>query len=202
MSVEQAKQRLRRQMRARVLALDEVARSAAGAALARHVLDSGEFRRARRIVLYAALADEMPTDGLLRQVVASGRVLLLPRRGPVDRLEFASVDDPSQLVRGDFGVLGPSRSARAQPLLADDLVLVPGRAFDRSGARLGRGGGWYDRSLPALRVGPYGVAFSFQLLDEIPVTPLDRRVAGVFTECGLWRAPEPPGPRELARDPS
>lgn len=106
------------------------------------------------------------------------------------------VDDPADLRRGPLGVWEPvaGRCAEMHPSELD-IVLVPGLAFSkRDGARLGRGGGFYDRLLarpdtPALRV---GVAFEAQLVGHIPCEPHDRRVQALVTEAGFHEFPAPP----------
>jgi 5-formyltetrahydrofolate cyclo-ligase len=143
----------------------------------------------------------VPTEGLLRIVLATGRGLLLPRAGAEDQLEFASVTDVTTLVVGPFGALEPASSCRSEALQPADLVLVPGVAFDRSGRRLGRGGGWYDRSLSADLLAVFGIGFAFQLIDRVPATSRDRRVAGIYTERGLWRVSRAGGPAEVPGNP-
>lgn len=136
----------------------------------------------------------MPTREILDAVLASNRVLLLPRV-VAGGLEFAAVDDLATLRTGRFGVPEPGASSIAVQLAPGDLVLVPGLAFDRSGGRLGRGGGYYDRAFPAAREAPVliGLAFSLQWIESVPMGPLDRRVDGVITEIGVVRIPPPPG---------
>ncbi len=71
------------------------------------------------------------------------------------------------------------------PLEEIDCVLVPGVAFDLSGHRLGRGGGFYDRFLARLdrpKVAVLGVCFESQVLADIPCSPHDARVDRVLTE--------------------
>jgi 5-formyltetrahydrofolate cyclo-ligase len=65
------------------------------------------------------------------------------------------------------------------------VVIVPGLAFDAAGRRLGRGAGHYDRAFPAGRQGApllVGVGYAFQLVDEVPAGPHDRRMDVVVTE--------------------
>jgi 5-formyltetrahydrofolate cyclo-ligase len=154
------------------------------------------------VALYAGLPDEVPTAPLLRALLERGHAVLLPRVGGSGRLEFAFVPDESALVVGRFGALEPPPGARVAPLRADDLVLMPGVAFDRSGARLGRGGGWYDRSLPDDVRDPFGIAFELQLVEHVPVTVTDRRVRGVFTEHGFHHCGPANASRESDADPS
>ncbi len=185
MSIAAEKERLRREIGALRRRIDPARRTLAGDAVARHVLAWPGLRPARRVALYAALPDELPTDRLMGALLARGHALLLPRAADSERLEFAAVSERSLLAPGVFGVLEPPPEAPATPLREDDLVLLPGVAFDRWGARLGRGGGWYDRSLPPGVRDLFGLAFEAQLLERVPVTATDRRVRGVFTERGL-----------------
>ena len=200
MSVDEAKRRLRREMQARRRGVGVAARAAAGDAVAERVLRSPEFGAARRVALYVALPDELPTERLLRAVLESGRALLLPRAGAWGRLDFAPVALLDGLARGRFGALEPPPAAPAAALAPSDLVLAPGVAFDRRGGRLGRGLGAYDRSLPAGRAAPvcFGLGFAFQLVDTVPEAAHDRRVDAVVTELELVRTR---APRDLAGDP-
>jgi 5-formyltetrahydrofolate cyclo-ligase len=184
-------------MKAQRRALSRDERASAGAAVARIACAVPEFQRAKRVAAYVALEDEMPTRAILDAVLASGRVLLLPRLVAA-ALEFAAVEDLAALRHGGFGVLEPLASAAALELAPSDLVFVPGVAFDRCGGRLGRGGGHYDRAFPPVLAAPVlmGLAFSFQLVEVVPMGPSDRRVEGVVSEAGIARFSPPP------RDPS
>jgi 5-formyltetrahydrofolate cyclo-ligase len=73
---------------------------------------------------------------------------------------------------------------------AATAVVVPAVAVDRSGVRLGRGGGYYDRALLHARPGALLVAVVYddELLDELPAEPHDHRVGVVVTPSGGWQA--------------
>lgn len=70
-----------------------------------------------------------------------------------------------------------------------DVVLVPGRLFDRRGIRLGRGGGHYDRLLPRLRPGVpvIGVTVDERIVDQLPAEPHDVPMTHLATESGVTR---------------
>ena len=103
---------------------------------------------------------------------------------------------PADLVRGSLGVFEPTNdSALIVEVGAADFILVPGVAFDRAGARLGRGGGFYDRLLgeAALTARRVAVCFACQLVDRVPVEAHDALVDAIVTENG-WidvRSSEP-----------
>lgn len=99
-------------------------------------------------------------------------------------LEFLRADSGSDLKTGNFGVQEPVDYQGATVSLVDvDLVCVPGLAFDQSGARLGRGKGFYDRVLGRCRGLKIGVCYSSQFLSEsVPTEAHDVRMNFVVTE--------------------
>jgi len=149
-----------------------------------------EFERAKRIALYLALPDELPTDAVIELAYQAKKEVLVPRVVDEMRLEFVPLPPGEPLERGPFGVFEPIATRHADALRHGDLVLVPGVAFDRSGARLGRGAGYYDRSLGrarALGLVVWGLAYSFQLVDCVPQEAHDEMVAAVVTEEACHR---------------
>lgn len=157
-----------------------------------------EFVQARCVACFCALPDEPPTAEALRRWSGSKRVVVPRVEG--DTMRFYDYR-PDALVRGAFGIdeplvadfmgpVGAGDSERAEAAdgpsagfvvreclpEALDLVVVPGVAFTRDGARLGRGRGYYDRylALPGVRAFCVGVCFAHQLVDALPVEPHDR----------------------------
>lgn len=192
-----AKRRLRLEIEARRNALTDAQRDAASRAIVAHVLAMPEYAASSRVAAYVALPGEASLAGLLEDVLASGRGLLLPRvEGRL--LAFVPARDLGRLGRGPHGLREPVGEAGVG-LRADDLVVAPGVAFDRRGGRLGRGGGFYDRSLPRGRDAPlvFGVAFAVQVVEQVPLEPHDRRMDGVVTEAGVSRIT----PRDPSVDP-
>ena len=78
---------------------------------------------------------------------------------------------------------------------AVDVVIVPGVAFAPDGARLGQGGGWYDRFLASVRPDctSIGVGFDPQVVDALPTEPHDIRLHGIVTESGAMVMRRPIG---------
>ncbi len=90
-----------------------------------------------------------------------------------------------ELVPGAFGVMEPRDSAIAADGSPFDLILVPGMAFDRSGGRLGRGKGYYDRYLAAASGFKAGVCFDDQVVGEIPREAHDVPMDALVTPSGI-----------------
>jgi 5-formyltetrahydrofolate cyclo-ligase len=104
--------------------------------------------------------------------------------GAAEPLQFRIWGADAPLYEAGFGTLAPSDLApRAEP----DLILMPLLGYDRTGTRLGYGGGYYDRTLAAMTKRPMlvGLAFSAQALDHIPREAHDIPLDAVVTESGV-----------------
>lgn len=150
------------------------------------------YDRAGTLVLYAAKDNEICIDELCAEALATGRRVLFPRvtRATAELL-LVRVHAPAELAPGAFGVREPT-GAEIVPVasLGQALICVPGLAFTPGGHRLGRGGGYYDRLLAG--AGPQsasaGLAFSFQLLDQLPQSLGDQRLNLILTESASYGA--------------
>ena len=100
-------------------------------------------------------------------------------------LEMREVTDlEKDLVAGVWGIREPAPSRPIRSLATIDFLLVPGVAFTAAGARLGYGGGYYDRLMGSLdtHVPRIAAAFDLQLVNALPESPHDQRVQAVITE--------------------
>ncbi|MCH2187917.1 5-formyltetrahydrofolate cyclo-ligase [Myxococcota bacterium] len=190
MSSGSPKPALRQKMHAIRENLDSEACKQAGAQILGVFEKLPEFRDFRAFALFASTAGEPDTRPLFERIVGSGRQAFLPRCLDDGGLEFVRVEDWSVLEKGRFGILEPAESLAPAAASSIDLFLVPGLAFDRRGARLGRGGGYYDRSLPPGCLA-WGLAFESQWVKLVPNEAHDRLLDGVLTEAGLTRADRP-----------
>lgn len=192
MPVPDALGEAKRALRARVLAardaLPAAVRGHACAAITRRLLALPAFEAAGAVLSYAGFGSEFDTEAFNAAVLASGKVLLLPRVDQTRRvLRLYRVRDPGvDLLPGLWGIREPDPArCRESSAEAAELILVPGVAFDASGGRLGYGGGFYDRLLPgaALTASLAAAAFEAQVVDAVPMGPLDRRVDLLLTEA-------------------
>jgi 5-formyltetrahydrofolate cyclo-ligase len=190
-AIAEAKQQMRASARAARRALEPELRRAASEAICRHLLALPRLADASVVLGYAAGAEEPDPSRALVALRDRGAAILLPRVTG-DRLEVVAVEDLAALAPGYLGIPEPAGPAVAMFPPSDTAglaVLVPGVAFDPQGGRLGQGGGHYDRQL-ALFDGAatapllVGVAFTTQLVHEVPRTPHDRGVHLVVTEDG------------------
>lgn len=172
-------------------ALPSEVRASHARAIAARVAALPSFAAARTVALYAPIGAEVDPGELALAAVAAGKQVVWPRLLPGRRdLSFAAAA-PDELEPGPRGTRQPAAQAPEVPAGSIDLVLVPGVAFDGQGRRLGRGGGYYDATLPALAEGALrvGVAFDCQIAAAVPAEPHDAAVDLVATELRLLRAP-------------
>lgn len=136
---------------------------------------------------YWPMRDEMDVRPLMTDLSRRGFVTALPVVADRDApLRFRRWAPGMELDAGPHRTVHPPVSAGE---VAPDVVLVPLLAFDGHGGRLGYGGGYYDRTLQALRrrerkIIAVGVAFAAQRRDDLPLEPHDQRLDWVITEKG------------------
>ena len=203
-TVADEKKNLRAIMIACREALDRERAAAWSEIVERNVIASEFYRDASAVVLYKAHRNEVSTDRIFADAQASGRAVFYPRVDSATGMIVARrIRDHAELSPGAYGILEPPASAEAldSKNFAKVLVCVPGVAFGLEGQRLGRGGGHYDRFIgqfggEAISV---GLAYSFQLLDRIPESGLDRRLNFIVTESAVHRACEAPLPARRTR---
>ena len=165
-------------------------------AIAAHLVDTEEVRRAATVAAYVSVGSEPGTGPLIEQLHASGRRVILPVLLPGNDLDWAAYTGPENLVAAGRGLLepvGPRLSVDA--IATADVVLCPGVAVDRTGMRLGRGGGSYDRALARVPAGTFvcTVLYDGEVVDHVPATGHDLRVSAVVTEKGVTRFPQARG---------
>lgn len=147
-----------------------------------------EVRRAATVAAYVSVGREPGTGPLLEALTAAGKRVILPLLLGDNDLDWATYAGADGLVTARRGTLEPLTPALGPEAVATaDLVLVPGLAVDRTGLRLGRGGGSYDRALARATGFTCVLLNSEELLDAVPAEPHDRRVHAVATEAGLTR---------------
>jgi 5-formyltetrahydrofolate cyclo-ligase len=203
-TVADEKQNLRAIMIACRDALSRERAAASSDLIERRLLASKLYRDASGVVLYAAVRNEVSTDRILNDALVSGRATFYPRVDiATGTISARRIHSGAELSQGAYGILEPAESAEVldSKSFAKILVCVPGVAFGIEGQRLGRGGGHYDRFIGQLggEAITVGLAYSFQLLDRIPETDLDRRLNFIVTESVVHRACEAPLPARRAR---
>jgi 5-formyltetrahydrofolate cyclo-ligase len=165
-------------------------------AISEHLLTTVAVRRAATVAAYVSIGKEPGTGSLIEMLHAQGRRVILPALLRDNDLDWAVYTGSDGLVSGGRGLLEPVGPRLGVDAIAGaDLVLTPGLAVDRTGMRLGRGGGSYDRALGRVPVGtPVGILlYDGEVVDSVPADAHDRRVMWAVTPSGITVFPR--GPR-------
>ncbi|MFN0076877.1 MAG: 5-formyltetrahydrofolate cyclo-ligase [Prosthecobacter sp.] len=181
------KHALRQHLRERLRTLDPAFIAAASQQIAAHICSHVRQNVDRVIALFGGLRNEPDLlPHLLPALKSQGACLALFQ---IDSAELhpRRIESLDDLQRGPMHVWEPKPHCPRLDIAALDLILVPGLAFTRDGARLGRGGGYYDRLLanPACRAQRIAIAFDLQIIDHIPVEPHDQFVHQIITESSV-----------------
>lgn len=175
------------------------------------VLNSELYKKSDSILAYMALSDEVNLSKIIEKAVIDNKKVYIPRIIPdTNNMDFylynpnnsrnsnISYDSETVISKGSFGILEPL-NIETNKLTLDYyknsnesfLILVPGRAFTKTGLRLGRGKGFYDKYLSQLlnaapRIGvTAGICFSLQLIDTIPTDEFDISMNYIISEKGI-----------------
>ena len=151
------------------------------AALTGRFLALPEYRDALSVLLYWGTGAEPDTRPILSDALARGKRVALPAVTGPGLMEAREIRSLGELVPGKFGIPAPGEACPALSPEIFDLILVPGAAFTPEGHRLGRGGGYYDRYLPATRGVRAALARPCQLFDTLPTQEHDIPVDLVIT---------------------
>jgi len=191
MQAAEDKRRLRERARAARQGLPLAEREALSRAACDRVVELAAVASlpAGAVVLgYAASPEELDPAVALARLSARGVRVAYPRVSGPDALTLHACG-PEELEPGPFGIRQPCESSATVDRDGISLVIVPGIAFDLRGHRIGYGGGYYDRLLPALRLATsVGVAFDGQIVGEVPAQEHDARVQWVVTPTRTVRA--------------
>lgn len=195
--VQNAKSVLRKAIVARREEMDADARDALSLAIIEKLIHLDCYRRSGVVLAYVGFGSELRTDAFVHRVLDDGKVLLLPSVNREERrLDLYEVEDPARdLDAGTWGIQEPNPDlcSRTGPE-SIDFALVPGVAFDARGARLGYGGGYYDKLLtdcPEPHPFLVAAAFELQVVGEVPVEDHDMRVDLIVTEGSNYAANAP-----------
>jgi 5-formyltetrahydrofolate cyclo-ligase len=185
------KQAVRREVLAARRAMSTAERDTADRALMAGAVDL--VRGMAIVAAFVPMPGEPGGAGLPDGLAAVVSTVLLPVLLPDRDLDWAQYQGPDSLggPGGGPALLREPSGPRLGPdaVASVDALLVPALAVDRTGVRLGRGGGSFDRALA--RVGPdtaiVALLYDGELRVDLPAESHDRRVTAVITPSGLWR---------------
>lgn len=142
------------------------------------LLSRDDYSRSKTIFLYISKKEEVGTYDIIAHSLSIGKKIYAPAIKN-KKIMACNVKKIDELKKGRFQIMEPPISTTKNKF---DMIIVPAIAFDAKGARLGRGGGYFDRFLSQAKGTRVGLAFDFQIVDKITSEPHDMRVDKIITE--------------------
>ena len=191
-------QRMKQTIRSRILSNREAfsasLRRQFSTSITERILQMPEYQAARVVLGYMNFGTEFESEIWVRQALLDSKKVWLPKvnRSTNELDVYCVADLQNELVEGVWNIREPvpDRCLKVESLAEVDFILMPGVAFGRDGARLGYGGGFYDKLVARIseecRVAPFperiAGAYSLQLVEGIPQEVTDRKVQWLVTE--------------------
>ncbi|ERI90113.1 5-formyltetrahydrofolate cyclo-ligase [Clostridiales bacterium oral taxon 876 str. F0540] len=149
------------------------------------VITSRSYINAKTIFIYVSMGSEADTHRIINKALEDNKLICVPKViNRKEGMKAIKIKSLSELVPGNFGVLEPvSFESQINPAEID-LLIMPGLAFDKFGGRLGYGAGYYDRFLQFVKkeARKLALAYSFQILDKVPMEDYDVFIDEIITE--------------------
>lgn len=152
-----------------------------------------EYTAARAVMFYVDVRAEVRTRDYLATALSHGKKIIVPWCNSQGELELFWLQSMDDLAVGMYKILEPKPELRGLPerqvsVAELDLVMVPGVAFTKAGARMGHGKGYYDKLLEHARPDAPLVALAFecQLFPEIPTQEHDVFMDKIITESAVY----------------
>ncbi|HHV11450.1 MAG TPA: 5-formyltetrahydrofolate cyclo-ligase [Clostridiales bacterium] len=154
------------------------------------------YRESKRIFTYVSFQAEVDTVRVIQQAFADGKQVYIPKV-EAHGMEFYEIKDLEGLERSSYGILEPEGGHEKrfpvkdfQKIRKENLMILPGLAFDPSGNRIGYGAGYYDRYLLLQGEDLFNkiaLAYDFQVLDLVPAEEFDIRADVIITPVKIYR---------------
>ena len=181
------KQAARRAARQQLAQISPQEFSAIGAAMWQTLQAQPAWQNAESVFCFVGALHEPDTMPILQGALSAGKQLLVPRIAGPGQMQLVPLQSLEQLQPGAFGILEPGQALPAVPAGSGmQLAVLPCLAAARSGARLGHGGGYYDRFLANYSGRRLILCPEALLAQSLPTGPLDEPAQAVLTEKALY----------------
>lgn len=154
-----------------------------------------EFKKANTILIYLPIKGEVDLSYLLKKPATApllNKKFVLPRvvpkmakkEGKMDLYYVKKIEKDT--IKGSFNILEPKSHLKITGPKDLDLAIIPGIAFSMDGHRIGYGKGFYDRLLKKTKCPKFGVAYDFQIVDNVPGEKHDIKMDIIITDKKIY----------------
>jgi len=168
---------IRKQVRRRKYQIDQEQSNEQSKKIFQKIEQMREFQKAKSVLVYWSMTDELPTHNFVIKWSASKTILLPVIKN--EKMYIMPFSSKEKLVAGEYGVWEPD--SQNEYVKSIEIAIIPGVAFDRDKNRMGRGKGYYDKYLENNNIKKWGVGYDCQYYDKIPTDSNDIKMDKVFT---------------------
>nr|NNM89617.1 5-formyltetrahydrofolate cyclo-ligase [Bacilli bacterium] len=184
---------IRQSMRNRRKLLESKEKDTLDQCIAKHLFAAPWMNDCKTMMIYLSSAEEINTDPIIEHAWAKGIQVAVPKTFRDQQgnrfMEAFRITRIDEVTNGAFGIREPKQCDAMHHIDPSviDVIITPGLAFTRKGDRLGYGGGYYDRYLTQIgeKTVVIGVAYPFQVVEQLPTTAFDHPVDFLLTPEGL-----------------
>jgi len=142
-----------------------------------------KYKDAKTVLFYISYNGEVFTHDMIRQALKDKKVVVPISNKEDFSLSLSELKSWDDLEISSYDILEPKKDCVKEISIDEiDLIIVPGVGFDLKGNRLGHGKGYYDRLLEKTKAKTVGLAFEFQIVENIPTDSNDVPVDIIVTE--------------------
>ncbi len=170
-------------------ALDSGLKKAWDEKIFKKLINSKLYQDARVIFTFVSFGSEVDTHQIINYALKDEKIICVPKiPSPKQGIAVYRINSFDDLREGYYHILEPVDGCSEVSPADIDLILMPGLAFDRSGGRVGYGGGYYDRFLAQLtnKVNKIALAYDFQVFAQVPTDEKDVKIDGIITPSFAW----------------
>jgi 5-formyltetrahydrofolate cyclo-ligase len=186
------KRQIRKRMQAKLEQLTDEEKQAYDKQIAEKLYELPQWKNARVIGITISKGKEVDTIPIIEQAWQEGKTVSVPKCDPATKtMVFRKIVSFSQLESVYFGLREPIETLTNEVKKSDmNIIIVPGICFSKNGYRIGYGGGYYDRYLRHVSVPTISLAYSFQVVDSLPIEEHDVPVQMIITNEGVIQCNE------------
>lgn len=185
---KEEKKAFRQEIKNRWKALEETYLQEASKTICDAIRQLPEYQQAKTVFCFVSMERELNTSTLLDAILADGKILVVPRVLAMGKMALHPITLLDTLKKSRFGIPEPAEDTPTVSPQDVDFTVVPCLSATLAGARLGRGGGFYDRFLADYTGNTALVCFHQLLSESVPMDSWDVPLPVVVTEKGIWRA--------------
>jgi 5-formyltetrahydrofolate cyclo-ligase len=179
----QEKKTLREQMKARLQQLTAEEKQVYDKEIAKTLYTLPLWQKAATIAITISRGNEVNTRPIIEKAWQEGKRVSVPKCDPAKKtMTFREIHSFSQLESVYFGLWEPIEAMTKEVVASEiDFMIVPGVCFSKNGYRIGYGGGYYDRYLQHFSQPTISLAYTMQVVENLPSEPHDIPVKMIIT---------------------